>query len=81
MTIDHIGITVSPEKYKTLVDFYLAALKPLGYTQLMTFGPNGEVAGLGADNNADWWITAVPGATDTPNLHVAFSTTGLLHLQ
>jgi hypothetical protein len=77
MTIDHLGISVPPENHKTIVDFYLAALKPIGYTQLATYGANGEVVGIGADHDADLWITAVPGASDTMNLHLAFSIPGM----
>lgn len=77
MTFDHVGISISPDAHKALVTFYLAALKPLGYTQVATYGPNGEVVGLGADGYADWWITAVPGGPEKLDLHLAFSTTGM----
>ncbi|KAB5522867.1 glyoxalase/bleomycin resistance protein/dioxygenase [Coniochaeta sp. 2T2.1] len=72
MPIDHLCITVPPSHYKSVVDFYLKALAPIGYTQLATYGPNGEVAGLGADCHADWWITAVPDAPAEMSLHFAF---------
>lgn len=35
MSIDHVGLSVSPSAFKTTRDFYLAALKPLGYTIYM----------------------------------------------
>ncbi|OIW34314.1 Glyoxalase/Bleomycin resistance protein/Dihydroxybiphenyl dioxygenase [Coniochaeta ligniaria NRRL 30616] len=74
MTIDHLSISVPPEDHKKTVGFYLAALAPLGYTRLATYGPNGEVVGLGADNHADCWIVAVPGAADKLGVHLAFRT-------
>ncbi|KAH6692712.1 glyoxalase/bleomycin resistance protein/dioxygenase [Plectosphaerella plurivora] len=70
MTIDHVGILVPRAQYKELLDFYVAALGPLGY-KLQT-EPVPGVAGLGKDH-ADWWITA----TDSPNvgiIHIAFGT-------
>lgn len=77
MTIDHLGIPVPPAEHKNVVAFYLAALKPLGYTQLATYGPNGEVAGIGANGKPDYWITATPDSAAKLGLHIAFSVSGM----
>jgi catechol-2,3-dioxygenase len=49
--IDHISLRV--QDFSRAVDFYKAALAPLGYKVLMEF-PN--VAGMGANGKADLWI-------------------------
>jgi catechol 2,3-dioxygenase-like lactoylglutathione lyase family enzyme len=49
--IDHISLRV--QDFPRAIDFYKAALAPLGYRVLMEF-PN--VAGMGADGKADLWI-------------------------
>jgi len=61
------------------VEFYLAALAPLGYMRLKTFGPNGEVVGQGVDNKPDWWLTATPDAPAKLNLHLAFTAKDTFH--
>jgi hypothetical protein len=73
MPIDHLGIPCPASEHKKVVDFYLAALKPLGYKQLLAFGP---AVGLGA-GQADFWITATPDAPAKMDLHFAFTTTGM----
>jgi catechol 2,3-dioxygenase-like lactoylglutathione lyase family enzyme len=72
MTIDHVGILVPKDRYKELLDFYVAALGPLGYKLHMEPVPG--VAGIGKEH-PDWWITAVESST-VGNIHVAFGTTG-----
>ena len=49
--IDHLGLQVSD--FQKSREFYLKALKPLGYGLIMEF-PN--VAGFGADGKPDFWI-------------------------
>ncbi len=49
--IDHISVRA--QDFARLVDFYKAALAPIGYSVLMEF-PN--VAGMGADGKPDLWI-------------------------
>jgi catechol 2,3-dioxygenase-like lactoylglutathione lyase family enzyme len=63
--IDHIGIDVSD--YQLSKEFYSTALSPLGYSVLMEFG---EVAGLGADDKPDLWISR--GKATKPLVHIAF---------
>jgi catechol 2,3-dioxygenase-like lactoylglutathione lyase family enzyme len=49
--IDHISVRA--QDFAKIVDFYRAALAPIGYQVLMEF-PN--VAGMGADGKPDLWI-------------------------
>jgi catechol 2,3-dioxygenase-like lactoylglutathione lyase family enzyme len=66
--IDHISLRV--QDFSRALDFYKAALAPLGYRVLMEF-PN--AAGLGADNKADLWIMqSGPEQPPTPT-HIAIS--------
>lgn len=52
--LDHVSISAAPDQYQALVEFYLAALKPLGIKKLMDFG---VVVGLGAEENSpEFWI-------------------------
>ena len=64
--IDHISVRA--QDFAKLVDFYKAALAPVGYSVLMEF-PN--VAGMGADGKPDLWIMQ----TDKPvnPTHLALS--------
>ncbi|RYP79674.1 hypothetical protein DL769_002831 [Monosporascus sp. CRB-8-3] len=77
MTIDHAGVLVPIEKLAEVLTWYLAALKPLGYTKIATFGENGEVVGL-SDNGqrADWWIVGIPGQKEILSSHTAFLAKG-----
>lgn len=63
--IDHLGITVND--YKRSKEFYSAALHPLGYKVIAEYG---DSAGLGAEGNPDFWISA--GHTTKPRVHIAF---------
>ncbi|KIM44345.1 hypothetical protein M413DRAFT_443344 [Hebeloma cylindrosporum] len=58
--LHHIGINVSDLKESR--EFYLAALKPLGYKIKMSF-LDGEVLGFGAGFAPDFWLAG-------PNTHV-----------
>jgi len=49
--IDHVGITT--RQFETMLDFYQAALAPLGYGKLAEYE---GVAGLGREV-ADFWIS------------------------
>ncbi|KDR72935.1 hypothetical protein GALMADRAFT_125796 [Galerina marginata CBS 339.88] len=53
MPLHHLGINV--RDIKEARDFYLAALKPLGYGVMMSFA-EGEVLGLGPGCNPDFWL-------------------------
>ncbi len=63
--IDHIGISV--RDYQRGKKFYSEALSPLGYKVIAEYG---ESAGLGAHNEADFWISENKGAKQ--KVHVAF---------
>lgn len=57
MPIGHLGITV--RDINKARAFYLAALKPLGYAQHMSF-LDGKVLGFGTSSYAlDFWISEV----------------------
>jgi catechol 2,3-dioxygenase-like lactoylglutathione lyase family enzyme len=62
--IDHMGLAVS--NYAKSKDFYLAALKPLGYELIMEFG---EAGGFGVDKKPDLWVAKAE--IGKPN-HIAF---------
>lgn len=63
--IAHASLPVS--NYKAAKEFYIAALKPLGYTNNMEYG---EAAGFNDGKNTDFWIAANAKGV-TPG-HVAF---------
>jgi catechol 2,3-dioxygenase-like lactoylglutathione lyase family enzyme len=70
--IDHTGVTVSDfEKSK---NFYLEALRPIGYRLLLEFGTavtgQTNVAGFGEPPKADFWISQ--GTPNEPRIHIAF---------
>src|SRR5664279_263932 len=50
--IDHIGVRA--QDFSKIVDFYQAALAPIGYRILMQFEGN---VGLGAGGKPDLWIS------------------------
>jgi len=62
--IAHTSLNVSD--YQKSKAFYLAALKPLGYSNNMEYG---EAAGFNDGTNTDFWIAKAPVAKG----HVAFS--------
>jgi len=68
MPLHHISINVAD--LDKLREFYLAALKPLGYKIKMTF-LEGEVIGLGAGFAPDFWLTGpnAPGADGSDKRH------------
>ncbi|KAL4813522.1 Glyoxalase/Bleomycin resistance protein/Dihydroxybiphenyl dioxygenase [Aspergillus spinulosporus] len=66
--IDHIGITAPTEQFESLIEFYLKALAPLHYKEIMRFP---GAVGLG-DKVPDFWITETK--VDSPQgLHFAFA--------
>ena len=68
--IDHLTVHVNDlAKSK---DFYLAALKPLGY-ELISDYPDWSICGLGADKKPDLWLAG--GSDVKQTAHVAFGTT------
>ncbi len=72
MPIDHISISVNKDLQKKVVEFYLQALKPLGYELVMEPFPGHT--GLGVKPMSDFWISSHDGTP--PTVHVAFSAKG-----
>ena len=67
--LDHLGIRVAD--YDKSKHFFLQALAPLGYEQVMEFG--GAAVGLGVAGRPDFWIeAAAPRAPSGPG-HICFA--------
>lgn len=80
MTIDHICLRVPEDKFQECLEFYLAALKPRGYTLRHQFGE--FVAGIGSPTEdlkdykrADFWLVGSK-TPSTDKIHIAFSCEG-----
>lgn len=69
MVLFHISLPTGPSKYKSVRDFYLATLQPLGYTVYLESDPSTtpsnpgtstspQYCGLQAKNGADFWLHA-----------------------
>ena len=67
--IDHVGLSVAD--FRRSKDFYLTALRPLGYELVMEFPVGGGIAGFGAGGKPDFWIDGA--AKPSPKLHVAIA--------
>lgn len=80
---DHVGLSVPKDKFPAVVDFYAAALAPLGYEQLISMF-EGQLVALGdktspADNKADFWLAGMSEtAVDKNYAHWAFVADGEL---
>ncbi|KAI9782503.1 MAG: hypothetical protein M1839_004989 [Geoglossum umbratile] len=70
MPVHHVTVRVPPAKYDETVSFYLKALAPLDYVEIMRFE---GVVGLGAGGIPDFWISTREGANEKGETHVAFS--------
>ncbi|KAL3447802.1 Glyoxalase/Bleomycin resistance protein/Dihydroxybiphenyl dioxygenase [Aspergillus insuetus] len=66
--IDHVGINAPTEEFESLVEFYLKALTPLKYKELMRVP---GAVGLG-DQVPDFWISETKDQTKQ-NIHFAFT--------
>jgi catechol 2,3-dioxygenase-like lactoylglutathione lyase family enzyme len=73
--IDHTGVNV--RDLARSVDFYRAALAPIGYELLLQFPAEvtggSAVAGFGVAPKPDFWVSG--GTPNHPPLHVAFRVT------
>jgi hypothetical protein len=69
MVFDHIGIRVPPRAFSATLAFYLSALKPLGYKEMMR--PIENCVGLGI-NRAEFFVTADPDVSANQKIHLAF---------
>ncbi|KAF2742100.1 hypothetical protein M011DRAFT_481977 [Sporormia fimetaria CBS 119925] len=75
---DHMGFDVHPSKFNETVNFYTAALAPLGISKQMEFP--GEAVGFGRSKiEPPFWVAAKKDAEGvserTDGLHIAFSAT------
>ncbi|OCK85122.1 hypothetical protein K432DRAFT_287471 [Lepidopterella palustris CBS 459.81] len=68
MPIDHISIYPTPEKFEDTVAWYLKALNPLKYTEILRFP---GAVGLGTNGKPDFWVIAKENAAKQDN-HFAF---------
>ncbi|KXX76599.1 hypothetical protein MMYC01_208439 [Madurella mycetomatis] len=85
MPLGHVSLPTGPSNYKAMRDFYVAALKPLGYTVFLE--EEGHVCGFHAHMVPDFWLhcggedfaPVNPGLSADENLkargrtHVAFN--------
>lgn len=73
MPLDHLAIQAPPSKYDSIVEFYLKALAPLGYSKQMEFPK--RAVGLGpSKETADFWIGSKGGEdVEDVGLHFAFT--------
>ena len=69
MTINHFFLRVSHSKSAALINFYTAALKPLGYKVLLQ--PSPELCGFGS-NYPHFWLKALDPAQTPVSTHTAF---------
>ncbi|KAJ5198255.1 uncharacterized protein N7498_007372 [Penicillium cinerascens] len=69
MAIDHLGIRVPPSMFSATLKFYLSALKPFGYKEMMR--PVENCVGLGV-YRPDFFITADHEVHTNQKVHLAF---------
>lgn len=80
---DHVGLSVPKEKFQATVDFYAAALAPLGYEQLISMF-EGQLVALGDKSSpmatkADFWLSGMSDTVVDKNYaHWAFVANGEL---
>jgi lactoylglutathione lyase len=73
--IDHLGIYAPPDQFEKLIEWYLSALSPLNYREIMRIP---GAVGLG-DQVPDFWIAEKEGA-GPQQVHFAFTAPGMLFL-
>ncbi|KAK2763878.1 hypothetical protein FQN54_009496 [Arachnomyces sp. PD_36] len=69
MGFSHVGISVPPSKFDETLKFYLRALAPLGYKEILR--PQEQVVGLGV-YGPTFWITAREDTAGEQHVHIAF---------
>ncbi|KAL2873822.1 hypothetical protein SGCOL_011051 [Colletotrichum sp. CLE4] len=69
MSIDHIGLHVPASIYKETVDWYLAALAPIGFKKFVE--QNEYACGLGVQR-PDFWIASHKADKANIPLHIGF---------
>ena len=79
--IHHVGLCTPVDLNEQTIDFYVAALAPLGYKKAVEFVKTGKVVGLSdGSRTPDFWIMPITHTGD-PNLtaghaHFAFGAKG-----
>ncbi|KAF2870684.1 hypothetical protein BDV95DRAFT_65983 [Massariosphaeria phaeospora] len=69
--LDHVNLFVHPSKFDDVVNWYLAALAPLGYTKQIDYPGQAAGIGLPSDPVSGLWITAKDTGNET-GIHIAF---------
>ncbi|KAK3994373.1 Glyoxalase/Bleomycin resistance protein/Dihydroxybiphenyl dioxygenase [Cladorrhinum sp. PSN332] len=57
MVIAHTGIKVPAALHASVIEFYVAALKPLGYTKALSLFNDSVVGFADAEGTVDWWVS------------------------
>jgi hypothetical protein len=70
MTINHIYIRVTASRFASTRQFYITALKPLGYREILTINPDSYV-GIGSDYPY-LFLRALPEGQQSLPTHIAF---------
>jgi hypothetical protein len=70
MGFSHVGIAVREDVFEETLNFYLTALAPLGYKELMR--PAEKVVGIGANWGPEFWVAVKEDANEKHDSHIAF---------
>jgi hypothetical protein len=79
--LDHLALSVPRDSYQAVLDFYTAALAPLGYEKLVSMFDD-KLVGLGSKasplpNKADFWLSGLADFTgEARYTHWAFVADG-----
>lgn len=74
MTINHIYLRITASRFAAVRNFYIQALKPLGYRELITIDSNSYV-GIGTDYPY-LFLRALPADHASLPTHIAFDSPG-----
>jgi hypothetical protein len=73
--LNHFLFYVTPDKYDTVVSWYLSALAPLKFAKIMDFG---HICGMGVEGSTkqpEFWICQKESAGPS-DFHIAFTAKG-----
>lgn len=73
MSIDHVCLRVPGAQYKEMVDWYLAALKPIGFQKFAE--PTDSACGLGV-HRPDFWMAKHDADKSSIPVHIGFKAEG-----
>ncbi|KAK4223085.1 Glyoxalase/bleomycin resistance protein/ dioxygenase [Podospora fimiseda] len=71
MVIAHTGIKVPSSIHPSVVEFYVKALEPLGYTKALSLFNDSVVGFADAEGTLDWWISVAQDGV-AQGAHTAF---------